>query len=90
VNVGENITLYNLLLEKNNSNFELDFYYVCKKELEYYIPIRFNKVVVNEVDIECMNGDTDTWDGKILVESEFNTLTNQIQLPTYFGFVVKQ
>ena len=89
VNVGERVSPYHFLLQRTDLNYELDFYYVCKKELEYYIPIRFDKVDVNNVNTECMIGDTGTWSGGITIESEFNTFENQSEFMNYFGFVVK-
>jgi len=87
VNVGETINPYHFNLQRTNLNFELDFYYVCKKELKYYIPIRFNRVNVNGVNTECMDGDTETWSSRLSIESEFNTFENQSEFMNYFGFV---
>lgn len=88
VNKGKMIDPYRFSLEKNNSEFELDFYYVCKKELKYFIPIRFEKINAKDVKTKCMFGDTETWNATISIDSEYNTFRNQEELANYFGFVV--
>ncbi len=80
---------YRFSLEKNNSEFELDFYYVCKKKMKYFIPIRFDRIIAKDVDTKCMFGDTETWNAKISINSDRNTYENQDEFPNYFGFVVQ-
>jgi len=83
------INPYRFSLEKNNSEFELDFYYVCKKEMKYYIPIRFDRIIAKDVDTKCMFGDTETWNARISINSDYNTYENQDEFPNYFGFLVQ-
>lgn len=89
VNRGKMIDPYRFTLDKNNSGFGLDFYYVCKKELTYFIPIRFKTIVASGVDTKCMLGDIETWNSGIFIDSEYNTFENQQEFPNYFGFIVK-
>jgi len=89
VNRGKMIDPYRFSLEKNNSEFELDFYYVCKKEMKYFIPIRFQRITAKDVDTKCMFGDTETWNAKISIDSDYNTYENQNEYPNYFGFLVQ-
>ena len=87
--MGELIDPYHFKLSKTNSQFELDFYYVCKKELKYFIPIGFDKIIAKNVDIECMTGNTETWDARISIISDYNTFENQNEFSNYFGFIVQ-
>ncbi len=89
VNQGEMFDPYRFSLEENNSEFVLDFYYICKKELKYYIPIRFDRIIAKDVDTKCMFGDTETWNARISLDSDYNTYENQGELANYFGFVVQ-
>jgi len=34
---------------------------VCKNELKCYISIGFDIIIVDNVEIECILGDTDSW-----------------------------
>lgn len=86
IHQGEMLSPYHFRLEERNSEFGLDFYYICKKKLDYYIPIRFERITARGVNTRCMMGDTDTWDAGIEIDSEYNTIDNW---PDYFGFVVK-
>ena len=89
VTQGEMFDPYHFSLKENNSEFELDFYYVCKKELKYFIPIRFDRIIAKDVDTKCMLGDTETWNARITIDSDYNTYDNQGELGNYFGFVVQ-
>lgn len=89
VNQGEMFDPYHFGLKENNSEFTLDFYYICKKELKYYIPIRFDRIIAKNVDTKCMLGDTETWNARISIDSDYNTYDNQGELENYFGFVVQ-
>ena len=89
VNQGEMFDPYHFSLEENNSEFALDFYYVCKKKLKYYIPIGFDRIIANGVDTKCMLGDTETWNARISIDSDYNTYDTQGELANYFGFVVQ-
>lgn len=89
INQGKKLDPYRFSLEENNSAFTLDFYYICKKKMKYLIPIRFDKIIVNGLNTDCMLGDTRTWNAKITIDSDFNTFNAQGEFSNYFGFVVQ-
>jgi hypothetical protein len=89
LNKGEQIDPYRYLLENTGSGWILDFHYVCKRSLKYFIPIHFEEIVAKGVNTDCMFGNTETWDAQIFIDNDFNTFENKEAFPNYFGFVVK-
>jgi len=63
----ENISVYHL--ESDLQNFKLDLSFVTQQTGAYYISTRLLTVFIADQDIECMDGDVETWDAKIIINS---------------------